>query len=409
MKSIVAEGWSRRKRWVVGLSSALAALLLIGGTWVAASVFQSPAQREAGAKPPEPMPVLTAVRTGDLRDQLTVNGTIGSQEARTVGFGVAGGGSTVVTALGSDTAVGKPVGNGRVLLWGGDRPVITLKGSFPAYRDLKVGDSGRDVIQLQKALNAVGYGLSVDGQLGSGTMGAMTDLYRENGSQVPRVEVTAVVEAPQSGEPSKPAPKKYENVIPQAELCFIPGLEAGLRLEEVPQVGTFLDASTAKIKVATSQVMLSAEVPGQVAASLSPGLQASVMHKGAVVELVIDSITVVEAEPGEEPEGDPGQNAGATSLLVFKPAKGELPRDMPVGEPLLITVSRIVPVKDALIVPQRAITAAPDGSTTVLKLSGDGSFLPVAVKEIVCVTGECAIEAPGADLKTGEQIRVDTP
>ena len=37
------------------------------------------------------------------------------------------------------------------------RPVIALAGRLPAYRDLAVGDTGPDVVQLKSALAGLGF------------------------------------------------------------------------------------------------------------------------------------------------------------------------------------------------------------------------------------------------------------
>jgi hypothetical protein len=54
--------------------------------------------------------------------------------------------------------VGDEVGCGRVLYRVDDRPVLLLCGTVPAYRALRVGDTGRDVRQLNRSLHVRGAG-----------------------------------------------------------------------------------------------------------------------------------------------------------------------------------------------------------------------------------------------------------
>jgi len=52
---------------------------------------------------------------------------------------------------------GDKVGCGAVLYRVDDKPVVLLCGAVPAYRDLRAGDGGRDVRQLNRNLHELGY------------------------------------------------------------------------------------------------------------------------------------------------------------------------------------------------------------------------------------------------------------
>ena len=385
---------------------------LIGGTWLVATKFQSTAQREAAAKPPEPAAVVTPVKRGDLRDEFTVNAKASGQNATTVHFSVPGEGTTVVTAIGADIAPGKNLRNGQVLLWANDRPVIALDGAFPAYRNLKAGDEGRDVVQLQTALVAIGYEISIDGVLGYGTIEVVNDLYAEHSIQLPLEEKESEEEnidgeAQQSGEAPTKKEKEYEYIIPQAEICFIPSLSSGsIRTNSVPKVGVILDATTAEVQVTNSEIKLSAEVPGTVAAALTAGLHASFVSNQVPVELVIKEIVPIEEKGNKESgQGQPNNN----SMVTFESIDGPLPDGLKPDEEILVTVSRIQAIEDTLIVPKRSISAMPDSKTFVLKKNKDGNFIEVEVTELACVAGECAVKAKEGDLNENDHVRVDTP
>ena len=401
------------QKWLWGLIAVAVGIGLVGGTWWIATRFQSTAQREAAAKPPEPVAVVTPVKRGDLRDDFTVNANVSGQNATAVTFAVSSEGTTVVTALGADIGKGRALNSGQVLLWANDRPVIALDGIFPAYRDLRVGDEGRDVIQLQTAFAAMGYQVSIDGVLGEETIDAAKDLYEKNGVQLPLLEKgnveedDGVDEVPQSGEQDIKREKEYEYVIPQAEICYVPSLSSlSVRLNSVPKVGAILDAATAEIQIVGSELKLTAEVPGAVAAALSPGLGASFIFKQEPIELTVKEINPIEKT--DDKESLQGQ-ATNNSIVVFEPASGSLPEGLNPEEEILVTVSRIEALEDALIVPKRAISSWPDSNTFVLKKNADGGFVETAVSELACVSGECAVKAKNGDLDENDQIRVDEP
>lgn len=54
-------------------------------------------------------------------------------------------------------STGDTVKCGKIIYWAGDRPVPLLCASKPAYRDLAVGDEGRDVRDLNRNLVKLGY------------------------------------------------------------------------------------------------------------------------------------------------------------------------------------------------------------------------------------------------------------
>jgi hypothetical protein len=64
-----------------------------------------------------------------------------------------------------------------------DRPVIALKGELPMYRDLTLGVSGRDVEQLEQALDRLGFDSGpIDGVFDASTQNALSELYASHGA-----------------------------------------------------------------------------------------------------------------------------------------------------------------------------------------------------------------------------------
>ncbi|MFJ6211815.1 peptidoglycan-binding protein [Streptomyces sp. NPDC092296] len=121
-----------------------------------------------------------------LDGSVTARGTV--TPAQTVQVTVPTGGRAdavraVVTKL--PVRPGQTVAAGRVLVEISGRPVFALPGALPAYRDLRPGDHGQDVLQLQKALRGLGLrtGGDQDADFGTGTAAALTALYTGQGYQ----------------------------------------------------------------------------------------------------------------------------------------------------------------------------------------------------------------------------------
>jgi multidrug efflux pump subunit AcrA (membrane-fusion protein) len=127
-------------------------------TWLAAAavlvavtvVVISSADQAAPAAPKAP--VSTAkVQRGELSAMVSLNGTL-TYRARTDGSPYV----AINQARGIYTklpAVGDEVGCGDVLYRVDDDPVLLLCGTVPAYRDLRIGDKGKDVRQLNRNLH----------------------------------------------------------------------------------------------------------------------------------------------------------------------------------------------------------------------------------------------------------------
>jgi multidrug efflux pump subunit AcrA (membrane-fusion protein) len=107
------------------------------------------------ASPTAQAPASTAtVEQGPLSAVVSLNGTL-SYRARPDGLPY----SVINQARGTYTAlpeVGAKIGCGGVLYRVNDSPVLLLCGTIPAYRDVREGDAGRDVRQLNRNLHLAG-------------------------------------------------------------------------------------------------------------------------------------------------------------------------------------------------------------------------------------------------------------
>lgn len=147
-------GWRRvlrgnRTLWIVALA---AVVCLVAGLLVGRFLF-SPGASSADA--PEAGLVTVPVEFGPLSNDVTLRADVGYADAVEVKLDTSAmSGAAVVTGLVPE--VGATLTPLSIALEVVGRPVIVLPGELPAYRTLRFGVSGPDVIQLKQALVALG-------------------------------------------------------------------------------------------------------------------------------------------------------------------------------------------------------------------------------------------------------------
>ena len=147
--------------------AAAVGVLVVGGVAARAVVScGSAAKSTTQAKRP---PATAEVTRTTLVETKTVTGTLGYGDP--VPLGAAGEGMlTWIAARGSTVNRGEP------LFKIDQRPVVSLYGSVPLYRALRVGVTGSDVRQLEANLSGLGYtGFTVDNTFTAGTAKAVRD------------------------------------------------------------------------------------------------------------------------------------------------------------------------------------------------------------------------------------------
>ncbi|MFE5865045.1 peptidoglycan-binding protein [Streptomyces virginiae] len=175
-----------RRRSRRGLVVAAVVLVLFGSSgsvWWIASQARTPEQRAADAAAPPPSQITAKVSDQQLVERMELTGKVETASRTTITGGrPQGTDRAVVTAL--PAAAGKSLKAGAVVAEVSGRPVLLLPGRFPAYRDLKAGDKGPDVQQLQRALQPL-YGTAVNGTYGPATVEAVRKLYVAAGYEAP--------------------------------------------------------------------------------------------------------------------------------------------------------------------------------------------------------------------------------
>ena len=130
----------------------------------------------------------------------------------------------------------------------------------------------------------------------------------------------------------------------------------------------------------------------------------SVLKTGSVASAVYGSqqlnLTLKTAAPKKD---EKSQAEATTYTLTFSVKKGKLPSDAR-GKSVVLTVDRQAPIKNALLIPQRAMALDANGNANVLKRQASG-FVMVKVEQLGCVSGQCAIKSD--QLKVGDSVRVD--
>ncbi|MFD5385050.1 peptidoglycan-binding protein [Streptomyces sp. NPDC127074] len=136
-------GRRRRGRWIV--AAVLVAAVGGGVYYATAGTGTAPA---AGSDKPTRHTDKVARQT--LINSKQVDGTLGFKGSTSVMGRLPG----TVTGL---PGIGSTVSRGERLYGVDGKPVVLLYGKSPAYRDMKSGDKGEDVRQLEENLQALGY------------------------------------------------------------------------------------------------------------------------------------------------------------------------------------------------------------------------------------------------------------
>ena len=139
----------KRKTWVLAGAAVLVAVTATGGVVVMSGAEQAtPAAQEPPAN-------TAKVEKGKLSAMVSLDGTL-TYRARSDGspYSAINQARGIYTELPDD---GDKVDCGDVLYRVDDDPVLLLCGTVPAYRDLHIGDEGKDVRQLNRNLHELGY------------------------------------------------------------------------------------------------------------------------------------------------------------------------------------------------------------------------------------------------------------
>lgn len=283
-------------------------------------------------------------------------------------------GTPVVTSV--HTSAGDTLNAGEVPLTVAGRPVIVLPGNFPAFRDLRIGDVGPDVRQLQAALAGLQLNpsgdQSADGVLDERTARLVDDLYGDLGY-----------------EPARNTGDDPELVLPAAEVALVPDLPSVV-VAVPPEVGSVLAPETPMLVVSSSRLVLDCPLAGSQDLLVSEGLT-------AVIDTLEDSQFVGTTErPAVAENGYATGSTIETRSRVRIVLTQEVPASL-LGSTARATVRLRGSDEPVLAVPATALVAHSDGSTSVTVLDKSGSSVTTPVTVGASVGGWVAVVGEGID------------
>ncbi|MFF0195116.1 peptidoglycan-binding protein [Streptomyces anulatus] len=315
-------------------------------------------------------PATAAVVRTDLVLSKTVDGRIDFAQRRAVKAAVEG----TVTVAASE---GETVTRGQALYELNDKPVTLLYGPVPAFREMKTGDRGSDVLQLERNLRDLGYGtgLYVDTEYGKDTEAAVKRWQKHlNREPTGRVGRGDVVFQPDRVKVVSADAALADQVGPDGPVLTIASTEPVVRAR-LDQADGALTARGTKVEVALPS---GKTVRGKVAGTVRPeegGAEAE-SQEGITVEVVLDG----------GPRAASGEDAEVAASVTF------------------VSEAR----KGVLAVPVEAVVAlrGENGGYGLQIVRGATSTM---VRVETGMTADGQIEVSGAELREGMKVGVAKP
>ncbi len=355
----VGRGSARPTAWA-GVLVALA--LLTGCSTPASDVSASPTYQTS------------AVTRGDLTESVSFPGVLTYDAAFPVVYQAE---SSTTSARGA-----APVASGGIVTWvapassvlkSGDVmyrvnnvPVVFLEGSAVLWRPLEAGDTGSDVLAIEKALQALGYNwkkkVIVDTSYWSTTAAMVQDFETTYGLPLTSAfPFQAVVMRP------------AEVIVTDVALAVGDAVSAGdtvMTVSDTARVATF---------------------------SVDPADRASVADGQDVTVRLPDGTSVAATIVSVSSGLDSTTSAYGARALLSEAVAG-------LGDKVDVTVKASVPLATgALLVPSTALVKRDDG-TTVVRVVRDGSRTDVPVTVVATASQKTAVDAPG--LAEGDNVIV---
>ncbi len=346
----------------VAVAAASVAVLTVVGVWQHAVTVS--------ATPLAPLTVTAPVAGGGLRDTLAVNASW--QPLFTVPVAsprLPAGSVAIVTDL--PMAAGQTLAAGQVVVWVAGRPVIVLPGAVPMYRDIRSGDTGTDVKQLQSALNRLGLRAGDSGRVDPATAAAVAALYQRVGAQ--------------------PAAQLGAAIVPLGEVAFVP---AGRAVVESLSAETGRPAGPAVAVLRSRKATLRAVTPADEPAEIRAGMTVEALTGAGNL---VGQVTAVK-----HPTQDAGDDRPAQ--LVLDLDIPDLPRTQ-AGVPISVLLDESEP--DALSVPATAILTMPDGTYQVA-VARESQVQRIPVTLGLRSRGRVVV-TPHAPLSAGDAVIVAGP
>ncbi|GIF21688.1 peptidoglycan hydrolase-like protein with peptidoglycan-binding domain [Actinoplanes tereljensis] len=424
---------SRRRTALLWIACGTAVLSLAG--LVLSTMIKSPAQLAAETSAPERTDLTATVEERVLRETVVLRGTVVQAQAlESTPTSVFEADKLVVT--GARAKPGDWVKEGQVVGEVSGRPVILLRGAFPAYRDIRPGSTGKDVTQLQKALRSLGYTVDDESTMGGSTKAALRKLYNSLGYPVPdtgAADNEAVAQArarvkdakrilAQARGATPPAPAaitaaaegvdqaedaleelvaKTGTMLPLGEVIFVASFPA--RVSQINRtVGREVQAPY--LRLAVGKVIVSGEVTGADPRGIEAGQPAELTIG---TESFPSKVTAVaEKAPAQATEEGTSGDLGTPGFTVTVTPDKALQTEL-IGEDARMTVVVRNSQDPVLVVPVAAVSAGADSATHVTVVGADGQQRIVAVT--VDDSGDGYVAVSSDELHAGDAVLVGVP
>ncbi|MGH3116520.1 MAG: peptidoglycan-binding protein [Gaiellales bacterium] len=348
-----------RRRTAAGGLLVIVVLAALAG-WLAGTLIRSPAEVAARRAPPEPSPILVPAEERVLSTDVVTRGTgrFGSPQTLSLTPTDLKGARQLVTRL---PGTGTKLAEGDVLLEVSGRPVFLIRGSVPSYRDLGPGIVGRDVHQLEAALERIGIDPGpVDGTFDAGTEDALAELYARAGfDPVRATEAQLDAVRPLEAEILDNARARPGIQLPADEVIFV--RSTPVRVSKL-FVGRGDPPEGRLMTVTDVVVAIDSSVPLEEAPLVKPGMKVLIDEP----DLGIDESGVVSRVAGT-----PGTN-GVDGFQVYIEVTVDGSPARLVGASVRLTVPVESTEGAVLAVPISALSLAPDGSSRVQRATNGG-------------------------------------
>ncbi len=327
----------------------------------AARLIESPTQLAAQTAAPAASVITGVTRMRVLRDGIVLPGIV--RPGKTIDVTATAPYRTVVITK-MPAKRGSKLSPGQVAAEIDGRPVLLLRGKLPAYRDLRLGDTGPDVTELQSALTGLGYSdFDPPGFFGGSTELAVQLLYQHLGYRAPTFTPGAKKTAP-----LRPEPEVY---LPMDEVSYIPAASA-LVVSAPPKPGTAVRQGQPIVRLAVGHPYITAFLTAHQAARARAGIPARIglADAGKITAGKVTKVSALSVQPA----------AGAAQQFgVFVRSRRLLPQRS-IGSQVRLTLLAPVTSGPVLTVPLTAVfSAAQGGAPYVVRLAARGRRDRVAV------------------------------
>ncbi|WP_146108398.1 hypothetical protein V5P93_000086 [Actinokineospora auranticolor] len=437
---------SRRRRLLAVIAVGAAASLLVVG-FFAGRWFKSPAQAALEVAPPPETELTAPIEYRVLQATIVTRGEVGASVE--LGFTPMSGGATAAQPVVTGVRVkpGEEIGAGQVVMEVSGRPVLTLPGVVPAYRDLRPGSRGKDVAQLNSALVGLGFGPTSAGELfGPETKSAVQRLYDSIGYppattgesdqlavKAAEKNVTALEDALADLQVAEPGPdadglqKKISRakrdlsgarselaelraksgaMLPLSEFLFVPNYPA--RVLAVPSLaggpteqgggGEPGKAQTAGLRISAGELTVTAKI------NSSDGRRIGVDQPVEVFSEVLGkSFTGKVLSVGEL---TPDAGVPPYYPVVVRP---DSPLESKLsGQNVRLTFTGAPTPAKVFVVPISALFSKADGSVNIVRRLPDGRRDTIAVTPGTNANGLVSVEALSAKLNEGDRVLISS-